>query len=637
MSDLGDVTINGKKYRVQLESYKEKDLADFAPRASVPGGSSIMAELLLYQPLNMTDWRHGYGFMWHTDAMGYLKTMGDIDTRFPGAVMFASKPADIPHVIAPATSAARKDGFVLFNDILYAWSGVAAVGLCKYTSSTWSVVSAVNYNFALSSEEYLFLCPDGAQLSYITKTNATPTVTGVDAEAKDFKFLCIHNGKIWGFQEGSSLLHYSTESDLSDMQGDVDGSGDPDPSAVTVGAGGYPLLGMISYANYLYVFRSDGVWAVGEDNIARRILDYSGERSIYNFAGYTVYNGYLYFTIQAKIYQWNGSRLSDVTPPRLGDTFPYSEVRYYGKMTTAGNYLYVTAEWFNDETSTAYASLFCFDGIGWHKINDLASYDGTSVNVVSGTPVFCDGYQKRLYVDVRLGGTPTGVAGSKIVRIPWRDVPATPYPISLSSDTSPYLLTSRIDAGFRRIQKSTPSLLVEADNVDSTRYLKVGYYLDNSMTYQAFGYVNTEGVTELYPNYPSTASSDATEEFYNMKLRVDFINTGTVNTSTPILEGLTLRFLMRPEVFYGYNFNIVGAANYVYGDAEDSRSPKDIRDDLQAARDSKSPIEFIDIYGVSHKCYISSLSLLAVERHNDSDDGTINIENVVNLNLVEAA
>ena len=631
MSNIGDVSINGKKYRVQLESYKEKDLADFAPRASVPGGSSIMAELLLYQPLNMTDWRHGYGFMWHTDAMGYLKTMGDVDTRFPGAVMMASKANSIPHCTAPAVVQAHaKSGYVLFNNIVYSWSGNATYGLSKYVAPTWTIISAVDYNFALATEDYLFLCIDGGRIKMMI-ANETMTDTGTP-NATDYKFLCIHNGKIWGFQEGSSLLHYSTKDDLSDLEGDADA----DPNAVPVGAGGFSLLGMVSYANYLYVFRQDGVWAVGEDNIARRILDYSNERSSYNFNGYVVYNGYLYFTVRSKLYQWNGSRLSDVTPPRMGDRFPYAEVRYFGQMTSAGNYLYVTAEWLDDEISKYRVSLLCFDGVGWHKLHDFGYSDSPIFDIASVTPVFCDGYNRRLYVDIRGGINQVGAVGSHIITLPWRDVPNQDFSVSLSSDTSPYFLTSRLDAGFRRIIKSTPSLLVEADNVSTERYLKVGYYLDNSTTYQAFGYVTANGVTELYPNHPSTTSSDATEEFYNMKLRVDFINASASTYQTPILEGLTLRFLMRPDVFYGFNFNIVGAENYVYGDVVDNRSPKDIRDELQAARDSKSPIEFIDIYGVSHKCYISSLSLLAVERHENSDDGTVNMENVCNCNLVES-
>ena len=632
MSNIGDVSINGKKYRVALESYKEKDLADFAPRASVPGGSSIMAELLLYQPLNMTDWRHGYGFMWHTDAMGYMKTMGDVDTRAPGMVSFSSKPVDISDSVD-----AYKGGITTFNNTIYAWGRLAGTNasLRKYSDGNWTEVynpagSAVVLN-CLATEDYIFASAYNLRLQKITAAGSISDA-GVDVASKNFAEFCIHNGKVWAYQTGSNLLHYSTEDDLSDLYGDLDNNGDPDPGAVTVGAGGFPLVGMISYAGYLYVFRSDGVWTVGEDNIARKVLDFSSENApSVNFKVKVVYNGYLYFNVMSKLYQWNGSRLSDVTPPRLGDKFPYSEIRWYGAAVTASNYLYVLADWFNDEASSSsvdvVVSLFCFDGIGWHKLNDLLS--GATPAQVSTYPMTFYTYSTKQLV--------VGVADKTyLITTPFRDVASSPFPISLSSDTSPYLLTSRLDAGFRRIQKSTPSILVEADNVDTDRYLKVGYYLENSTTYQAFGYVTAPGVTELYPNYPSTASSDKTEEFYNMKLRVDFINTGAVNTSTPILEGLTLRFLMRPEVFYGYNFNIVGAANYVYGDAVDDRSPKDIRDELQAARDSKAPIEFIDIYGVSHKCYISSLSLLAVERHEESDDGTINMENILNVNLVEA-
>lgn len=633
MSNLGDVTINGKKYRVQLESYKEKDLADFAPRASVPGGSSIMAELLLYQPLNMTDWRHGYGFMWHTDAMGYLKTMGDVDTRSPGIVTFSSKPVDISD-----TTDARKGGITTFNNTIYAWGENVGTGtgVRKYSGGSWSPVytpagDVVVLN-CLATEDYLFASAYNLRIQKITAAGVVSNA-GADGASKNFAEFCIHNGKIWAYQTGSNLLHYSTQDDLSDLYGDLDDLGAPDPGAVTVGAGGFPLVGMISYAGYLYVFRSDGVWTVGEDNIARRVLDFSSENApSVNFKVRAVYNGYLYFNVMSKLYQWNGSRLSDVTPPRLGDKFPYSEIRYYGAAVTASNYLYVLADWFNDEASSTsvdtVVSLFCFDGVGWHKLNDLLS--GATLAQVSTYPMTFYTYSTKQLV--------VGVADKTyLITTPFRDVASNPFPVSLSSDTSPYLLTSRIDAGFRRIQKSTPSILVEADNVDTDRYLKVGYYLDNSTTYQPFGTVTAAGVTELYPNAASTVSSDATEEFYNMKLRVDFINTGAVNTSTPILEGLTLRFLMRPDVFYGYNFNIVGAANYVYGDSIDNRSPKDIRDELQAARDSKSPVEFIDIYGVSHKCYISSISLVAVERHDESDDGTINMESTINLNLVEAA
>src|SRR5687768_15113413 len=93
MSDieLGDITLGGKPYRVDFNTWQGKDVIDFAPRATVPGGAAVMSDLGMFQPLFQTDWRHGFGFHWYSDAMGYMNTIGNIDTRQEGLTMLFTK------------------------------------------------------------------------------------------------------------------------------------------------------------------------------------------------------------------------------------------------------------------------------------------------------------------------------------------------------------------------------------------------------------------------------------------------------------------------------------------------------------------------------------------------------------------
>ena len=43
----GDIFRDGQPFRINLGSYKVKDIVDFAPRATVPGNSSMMSDLSL--------------------------------------------------------------------------------------------------------------------------------------------------------------------------------------------------------------------------------------------------------------------------------------------------------------------------------------------------------------------------------------------------------------------------------------------------------------------------------------------------------------------------------------------------------------------------------------------------------------
>lgn len=666
MENVGDVSIDGNSYRIQLSSYMEKDLADFAPRASVPGGSAMMSELLLYQTLNMTDWRHGLGFEWHTDAMGFMNSDGFIDTRHAGMVHLFQYPQRITETVNDL-----KTGMVMFNGDLYSWSGAY---LRKYKLSTkeWSTIHTGKVNFAMATDKYLFYCPDAAQLRKIN-TTGTDEVAGT-AEAKDYKWLIIHNGYIYGSQDGSNKVHYSGVEDLTTGVDAIEGDADDDPNEIIVGAGGYPTLGAISYGNELYVFRKDGIWNIISDNkTSKRIIDFTSELSDYNFSGYAVYNGYLYITVRNKVYQWNGVRMQDVTPPKISNSYPFNEFLLFGQMVVIKNYLYVPALQHDPEGTDATSFrivLLCYDGVGWHKLcTVLSQYPGilplASYNIHAFTCY--DALHTNLYISAWPETSPAATTSTILeITMPDGEISKGPFYTTDTdfSESENYLLTSKLDMGYRRVKKSLPSILIEGNNLSETVYLNVSGTFDGSTEAIDFGKVTRTGITELYPpstsmapfiprdDLPSKATPDvftypvsydfettrigSTIEFYNAVFKVEFINASTDTLKTPILEGITARFLMRPDVFYGYSFTIVASQSYVYGAEQDDRSPQEILTSLREARDSKSPISFVDLYGSDHVCYISSVSVQAVERHENSIDGTKNVEAYIKVNLVEA-
>lgn len=443
--------------------------------------------------------------------------------------------------------------------------------------------------------------------------------TGKDSNAKDFAWFQIYNGRIYAGERTTNLVHYSTESDLSDLEG-----GSTDADVIVVGLGSVPTVGAISYGSYFYVARNDGLWQVGEDKIARRVLDFSNSVSPLNFKSMAVHNGYLVFPIQNTIYQWNGARVSDITPRRLTDQFPYTTYGEFENFLTVGNYLYCTART-NEEDYTE--SLLCFDGTSWHKLCDLiTSGAGSTITMLTFDPI-----NYYLWIHKTAGTSNT------TYYIPIQINSAFPY-ASFPTTGTHAIISSRWDMGFRRVTKSTPSILVETSNCSSLSYLKLYYNVDGKtvsitspdIKWNLWGEIAEDGITEL--RFPNTLD---TLEFKYIQLKVVFIT--TTATQSPVLEGLTLRFLMRPDVAFGWNMNLPLADNLIYGGMEYSRTAQDIWTDLKICRDSKAPLEYVDLDRITHKVYITSMTSQAVERNIDTEEGGIpSIERMVNLNLVEA-
>jgi hypothetical protein len=847
MGELGDITLNGENYRIDLNTWRRRDLSDFSPRASVPGGASVYNDLLLYQPLVQQDWRHGFGFSWYRDEAGYQYTVGHIDTRHENIVMLFTD-------FTPGWAQKTLTGFLTWGGSLYAWG---AHGLSRYnaTLNTWAdVYTAAAVNYALGTSDYLFIFPNGLRPYYsetgnadvtpyvkatyttntgvansnlrftavtpgtagnsitvayqtgasaagketvalvgtaitvtlhadstaiqvmnamladvpaaakvvsnltgtnnnikwtavttgesgndisityrlgatepgaetvaISGTDITITIhrrtkaaqvidvvardagaaalvtgtnagnsdgtgkiiqvdvkntwhktwqlsdgnlkqvtdlitvelkpgetgagkpgamaavtlaggagtqswveTGVNEYARDYSWVITHNGYVYAGVDGTNQVYYASESDLSDLHGRKQ----DDPAVILIGGDDLVTLRAKVYGGMLYVAKEDGLYRIGEDNIARRVLDYSTERSTSNFRSLEVYQGYLMFPIRDRIYQWNGSRLSDVTPPRLTDTFPYKTYGQFSCFCAVGRYLYLIGR--TNEASPA-ETLLCWDMVGWFQLGNII--ETTDEGTPTATAMSYDVVNNRLWIN-RAGTT---LASKVTYYIPFQALSEYPY-ADFPNSGSHYVISSKLDMGFRRIQKSVPSIWITASGLSSTTYLKLYYRKDGATAWSPWGgtddttnKITTNGVTEL--TNPTGAGTRSTIEFYYLELRVDFI-TGTV-TLSPILNDITVRFLLRPDTYYGWSFQIVAAGDTQYGMSLDERSANAILTDLETARDSKAPITFVDPWGTSHKVYVTALNEAGVEYHVDEPGLVPNIEHAVQVNLVE--
>lgn len=594
--DLGDITLDGKPYRIDFNSWQGKDVIDFAPRATVPGGAAVMSDLGMFQPLLQTDWRHGFGFHWYSDSMGYMSTVGNIDTRQDGLVMLfsASHLSD--------TQNNRKAGAVVFNGNVYAWS---SGGLRKFNGTVWSdIYTTTAVNHALAIGAYLFFAPDGARIKKMD-TSDVVTDAGLDANATDYKWLILHNGYVYAGKDGSNAIHFDNSETLGTLQGNSS-----DTNRILVGVGASPILGAIVYNGNLYVRKSDGVWLVGEDRIARRMLDFSAEDSPNNLRSWAVINGYLVMPMRDRILQWNGARVSDITPHKVTDTFPYVTYGRFNNFVAVGDFLYVTArtnEALYDE------DLLVFDGVGWHKLMTLL--DGVSTGEISA--MWYEAVNNRLWYH-------KDEAVDSTYYIPFQNLSTFPYAdFPVSGQHS--LITSRIDAGFRRVQKSMDKIYMEARNCNTTSYLKVYYALDGG-DWVFWRDVKESGIITL-----QNPGGAMTREFNYLQLRIDFVTTD--DEQSPILEGYSISFIMRPETRMGYNFNIFAVTEYEHGMYKDDRTAQDILDDLRDVRNSVSPVELIDIYGRSHKGYVTAIREQPVFRRGEGD--TVDVEVSYNCNFVE--
>ena len=600
----GDVLINSKPYRIDVTSYQRRDIVDFSPRASTATGASISySELGLYQTLTQEDFRHGFGFYRFTDAAGYQRTEGEIDTRHPGLIMRSTKG------VSSDTNNAIKNGGVTFGSDFYTWG--AAVR--KYSSGSWSEDASGASNALVVGSGHIFNLKDGARVQR-KATGGSWENAGADGNPpNDMKMATMHGEYMWFAEDGNSYLHYAGETDLSDLEG----SGENDSAVVIVGPGGLAIKNLISFANALYVARADGLWVVNQDGEfkARQVLNFSSETHDDNFRSMVVYQGALYFPIRHRIYRWTGSTIVDVTPQRIDDTFPFIQYGEYDNFISRGAYMYCTART-DQADGSATESILVYDGMGWHRLLDPISSAASGNRI---TMLALDPANDYLWYH-------TDTSSDATSYIALRDKSEFPK-ASFSTSGNHYWFSSFHDMGFRKVDKSLRSITFETDNCDSNRTIAVHYSIDDG------SFINTglssSGVINSSPTQTLTFSD--TIEFKKIQFRLTFTAEAA---SSPVLKSYSLKYMMRPDTAYGYVFDIIAASGSEYGGGVDDRTATQIMSDLETVRASSAPVAFVNLLGESKKVYLASLTEAARSRM-DSNPELPDVEHRVRVSLVE--
>lgn len=468
-------------------------------------------------------------------------------------------------------------------------------------------------NYMLENGEYIFAFPDSNRVLKSTD-GSTWTLAGNNHNSTDYKWAVIHNGYVWAGKDSSPYVYFGSEDDLSDLQGDPD----DDTDEIQVGPGSDSTLGAESFLEKLSVSRADGLWTIDteDNNIAKTTISFRNEKNLTNFRDIGIHGGNLYFPVRDKLYQWNGARLTDITPDWLSDSWEYTKYGRFDNFMAYDRWMFFTAR---DNASTYSEVIIAHDGVGMHKLVTPISDGDGSITMLHFDP---DNNYIWYHVSKTTASTET------TYYVPVNSNNELPYASFPTSGTN-QLITSRIHAGFRRITKSAPILLIEADNCTTTRYIRVKYRRDGDTSWSTWADVTTNGLFQL--ELPAGAIS---VEFKYIELAFEFVTNSA--TETPVLEGAVLMVLLRPGVKYGYSFDILARNEQESGMMRDLRTAIEVKEDLRTARSSEGPIELITPFGETIYGYITALTerILQADRE-DIVGGSPNIVMAIRVNFIE--
>lgn len=651
-------TVSGTKSKFQVipDTYSMVDVVDFAPRTM--SGTPQVSQLGLYTDVGQIGFGHGFGEWEYMEPKSYSYSGQGIDTRHNHIQLFTN-----PTTVQTGLTATRDVlRFLVQNTIpvMCQPAGLAFLdsssNVASYQAFTWP--TADTSRDMISNGKYLFISADSRmKLAYIaqpsnvagtvltfsgagfedndqwatngrvwivdgtgegtsstitTSTGTTVTVsawtgdtpttdswicliadTGNDANPPaGYDSLAVFGGSVWAAERNTNYLHFWAETNGSDAEGD----GLTDAAVIQVGPIGGTIVNLFPFLNQLHVFREDGIWVVNEqdtDALAYHTLDYLSEVSSSNFATVLVWNNFLIYTIRNNLYKYK-TGIQLMTPPVWNDYPPYKQFGNFQGLFARGRHLYCLGQSNaanSDETTeatTGFVSLLAHDGVGWHKLHDLG------VTTPSYFNAWLDPVNDFIYMYAT-----TGSSGN-LYRVQLQTYSDLAYPDYPTSGTF-NLYTSYYDFGMGRIPKSFASLTLHGEFPTGTS-VAVSYRTDDTTSWTSLGTFDAD-----YEEVDFAAGVTGNRIQFKLTL-------ATTNTSnTPAIRALIIKTMLRPDVKWGVNCDIIVAS-----DLADQKqvvlglTAAQIKTRLQDARDSVSPITFVDIYGTSWSAYLASCRFVVI-------------------------
>jgi hypothetical protein len=416
---------------------------------------------------------------------------------------------------------------------------------------------------------------------------------------QNFYKLASYGGYMWGCEYNVPWLHYWSESDGSDAEGQQSG----DLYAIHVGPGDILINNMVPFSNQLWVMREDGAWAIGDDNVAYHILDFSNEAHTDNFKAACVWNGFLWFSIRNTLYKYK-SGLQEVTPPRWDEHWPYKTYGDFSALVPRGKFMYVIAR--SNEVNSlettetaAHGVILKTDAVGWHKVADVSDASAIYGNM----NMWIDPQNDRLYYAYR-NNAGTKVSYLNYVTLqPYSELTYASYPTTGNHR----LYTSYIDAGLMRVDKSFASVTVDAEFPTNTS-IACSYRTDDNTTLTSLGTFTSSTKTL---NFSSVTGK---------RIQLVFDLQTSSGTVSPILKAHILKCMARPSVLYGVSFEVIVEDELATPDGERLGSTaSEMRTSLKAARASVAPITFTNIFGESSSAYLTSLRFIVRQYSEDGN------------------
>ena len=514
-------------------------------------------------------------------------------------------------------------------DLGWTWTNSVAFAQCLLPLKP---IAEVEVNSLFENGQYVFANLDEQRLMKSGQNNALQDYTpaGANNASSDYSWMEMHGGYIFAGKENEAEVYFDSNSDLSSLFGDPA----DDADELTAGPGTVGTTWGTSFLEKLAVTRDDGMWIIdGPEQLvvsgsvteiwtSKRTLNFKNLRSSVNFRSVATWGGSLYFTIQDKIlFEWNGAKLQNITPGPITDSWEYANYFRFDNFTPFGDWLLLTAR--TSATiggDTGYReSILAWDGVGFHSLLDPITDGDGSITMVA-----IDTENNYIWYHVNKPTANTNTTSYIQFQTDSHFAHAN-FPTSGTHQVT----TSRIHAGFRRVDKSMPALWIEVDNLNSTRTVEVQYAIDGETAFRSWRTLTTDGEHVLF-----LPQNKHTEEFKYIQIRLIFV-TGTT-AQTPIVEAFALMVMMRPDFTMGYTFDVIGGTSQTSGMFEDDRTGYSIMHDLREARGKKYPIPLVTPFGDEILGYLTSITENAVEYEpDDFEGGAINILQVIRCNFVE--